>query len=113
MMFVDGLVRGSAEEKDAFDPLGLLTPGKIVRAPKMDDRTLFRYKPGYGGLPIRTALDWSESGGFLAATEMCNNNGNCRKFEAGVCPDQQGDPGGEGRPPRARHKPPAGARRAP
>ncbi|HZX97096.1 MAG TPA: FAD-linked oxidase C-terminal domain-containing protein [Myxococcales bacterium] len=86
MMFGERLVRAFEEVKDAFDPSGLLNPGKIVRAPRMDDRTLFRYKPGYGALPIATALDWSESGGFLAAAEMCNNNGHCRKFEAVMCP---------------------------
>jgi Fe-S oxidoreductase len=55
----------------------------------MDDRSLFRYQPGYSALPIATALDWSETGGFLAATEMCNNNGNCRKFDAVMCPSYQ------------------------
>jgi Fe-S oxidoreductase/FAD/FMN-containing dehydrogenase len=89
MMFGERLVRAFEAVKDAFDPRGLLNPGKIVRAPKMDDRTLFRYKPGYSGLKIQTTLDWSESGGFLAATEMCNNNGNCRKFEAVMCPSYQ------------------------
>jgi len=89
MMFGERVVRAFEQVKDIFDPGGLLNPGKIVRAPKMDDRTLFRYKPGYRALPIRTALDWSESGGFLAATEMCNNNGQCRKFEAVMCPSYQ------------------------
>src|SRR5262249_10291257 len=36
--------------------------------------------------PLRTALDWSGTGGFLAAAEMCHNNGNCRKFDAVMCP---------------------------
>ena len=40
-----------------------------------------------GQLPIETALDWSEWGGFAAAAEMCNNNGACRARDAGVmCP---------------------------
>src|SRR5438105_5093446 len=89
MMFGERLVRAFEAVKDAFDPGRLLNPGKIVRAPRMDDRTLFRYKPGYRALPIETALDWSGAGGFLAATEMCNNNGNCRKFEAVMCPSYQ------------------------
>ncbi|HEY6912080.1 MAG TPA: FAD-linked oxidase C-terminal domain-containing protein, partial [Myxococcales bacterium] len=89
MMFGPKLVRAFEEVKDAFDPRGLFNPGKIVRAPKMDDRTLFRYKPEYSALPVKTALDWSESGGFLAAAEMCNNNGQCRKFEAVMCPSYQ------------------------
>jgi Fe-S oxidoreductase/FAD/FMN-containing dehydrogenase len=89
MMFGERMVRAFESVKDAFDPEGLLNPGKIVRAPKMDDRSLFRYKPGYSGLKIQTALDWSESGGLLAATEMCNNNGSCRKFDAVMCPSYQ------------------------
>jgi FAD/FMN-containing dehydrogenase/Fe-S oxidoreductase len=88
-MFGERLVSAFAAVKDAFDPGSLFNPGKIVRAPRMDDRALFRYKPGYSALPIRTALDWSDAGGFLAATEMCNNNGNCRKFDAVMCPSYQ------------------------
>ncbi|MBV8335359.1 MAG: 4Fe-4S dicluster domain-containing protein, partial [Alphaproteobacteria bacterium] len=69
------------------DPAGLFNPGKIVRPPKMDDRSLFRFKPGYRQLPLDTVLDWSEWGGFAAAAEMCNNNGACRARDAGVmCP---------------------------
>ncbi len=81
------LARTLEEIKDLFDPRGLMNPGKIVRAPKMDDRTLFRFKPGYATQPLDTALDWSEWGGFAPAVEMCNNNGHCRKFDAGtMCP---------------------------
>ncbi|MCK5275815.1 MAG: 4Fe-4S dicluster domain-containing protein, partial [Alphaproteobacteria bacterium] len=65
----------------------LFNPGKIVRPSKMDDRSLFRYPPGYAPRPMETALDWSEWGGFPAAIEMCNNNGTCRKASPGVmCP---------------------------
>jgi len=86
-MFGSRMVRAFEEVKDAFDPQGLFNPGKIVRAPKMDDRSLFRFKPDYRPLPIDTALDWSEWGGFAAAAEMCNNNGACRARDAGVmCP---------------------------
>ncbi|HEV8645190.1 MAG TPA: FAD-linked oxidase C-terminal domain-containing protein, partial [Burkholderiales bacterium] len=73
--------------KDLFDPKGLMNPGKIVRPAKMDDRSLFRYKPGYRVERLDTALDWSDWGGFGPAVEMCNNNGHCRKFDAGtMCP---------------------------
>ena len=86
-MFGGRLARAFEEVKDAFDPQGLFNPGKIVRAPKMDDRSLFRFPPDYRQLPIETALDWSEWGGFAAAAEMCNNNGACRARDAGVmCP---------------------------
>ena len=48
-MFGPRLVRAFEEVKDAFDPNGLFNPGKIVRAPKFDDRALFRYGPDYRG----------------------------------------------------------------
>jgi FAD/FMN-containing dehydrogenase/Fe-S oxidoreductase len=94
------LMRALEEIKDLFDPRGLMNPGKIVRGTKQDDRSLFRFKPGYAAQQLDTALDWSEwnapdaaappdasSRGFIAAVEMCNNNGHCRKFDAGtMCP---------------------------
>ncbi len=88
------LVRALEEIKGLFDPKGLMNPGKIVRPSKQDDRRLHRFRPGYAVQPIETALDWSEwsvpgaaSRGFAAAVEMCNNNGHCRKFDAGtMCP---------------------------
>jgi FAD/FMN-containing dehydrogenase/Fe-S oxidoreductase len=83
----DRLAAALAEVKDLFDPDNRFNPGKIVRAPRMDDRTLFRYGPGYAPAAPRTALDWSAWGGLSAAVEMCNNNGHCRKFDAGtMCP---------------------------
>src|SRR4051794_6421058 len=86
-MFGPRIVRAFEEVKDTFDPAGLFDPGKIVRPPKMDDRSLFRFKPEYRQLPIETVLDWSEWDGFASATEMCNNNGACRKSDPGVmCP---------------------------
>jgi FAD/FMN-containing dehydrogenase/Fe-S oxidoreductase len=76
-----------AEIKSWLDPRGLMNPGKIVNPPRMDERSLFRFKPGYDTSPPTAALDWSEWGGFDKAVEMCNNNGHCRKFDAGtMCP---------------------------
>src|SRR5690349_6291312 len=85
-----------------------MNPGKIVDPPRMDDRTLFRYPPGHRTLPVATALDWyawnvqndpvaetvtapgtggDPANSFAKAAEMCNNNGHCRKFDAGtMCP---------------------------
>jgi FAD/FMN-containing dehydrogenase/Fe-S oxidoreductase len=86
-MFGADMVAAFKEVKRTLDPDGLLNPGKIVDPPKMDDRELFRFKPGYQAIPITTGLDWSEWGGFAGAVEMCNNNGACRKRDAGVmCP---------------------------
>jgi FAD/FMN-containing dehydrogenase/Fe-S oxidoreductase len=90
-MFGERLTRAFEEVKDAFDPKGLMNPGKIVRPPKFDDRRLFRYPPGYHAEPFRPVLDWSEypgaAGGIQGAVEMCNNTGACRKLEGGaMCP---------------------------
>jgi FAD/FMN-containing dehydrogenase/Fe-S oxidoreductase len=86
-MFGRRIIRAFEEVKDTFDPTGLFNPGKIVRPSKMDDRSLFRFKPGYRQLPLDSALDWSEWGSFASAVEMCNNNGACRKSDPGVmCP---------------------------
>lgn len=99
--------------KQEFDPQGLFNPGKIIDTPKMDDGRLFRFAPAdtprpYRRIPITPVLDWSAwnvqadpvtevttapgtggdvTGGFAKAVEMCNNNGHCRKFDAGtMCP---------------------------
>jgi FAD/FMN-containing dehydrogenase/Fe-S oxidoreductase len=91
-MFGSRIVRAFETVKDVFDPIGLLNPNRITRAPKMDDRTLFRYGPGYGPISGFTPkLDWSDHsgpmGGMLGAVEMCNNNGTCRGFDSDVmCP---------------------------
>jgi FAD/FMN-containing dehydrogenase/Fe-S oxidoreductase len=97
-----------AQIKQLFDPLDLLCPKRIVDPPRMDDTRLMRFAPSYQVIPLQTALDWSawdvqndpaterisEPGtgadparGFAKAVEMCNNNGHCRKFDAGtMCP---------------------------
>src|ERR1700710_2514522 len=90
-MFGSRIVADFREVKQRFDPDNTLNPGKIVDPPKMDDRSLFRYPPGYRVAELKTALDWSAypgaGGGFQGAVEMCNNNGACRKLEGGVmCP---------------------------
>jgi len=118
----DGLCRGEwvswqygprihqafAEIKTLFDPENRFSPNKMIHPPKMDDRSNFRFAPGYIVASTPTALDWSAwnvlrdpmtgvetapgtgvdaSGGLASAIEMCNNNGHCRKFDAGtMCP---------------------------
>ena len=94
--------------KREFDPRGLFNPGKLVDPPRMDDTRLMRFPPSYKVIPLQPALDWSgwdvqndpateqvtapgtggdPARGFAKAVEMCNNNGHCRKFDAGtMCP---------------------------
>ena len=90
-MFGPRIVADFREVKQRFDPDNVLNPGKIVGAPRMDERALFRYPPDYHVPELKTVLDWSAypgaGGGFQGAVEMCNNNGACRKLEGGVmCP---------------------------
>jgi len=86
-MFGERIVSAFRDVKAAFDPANLLNPGKIVDAPRMDDRTNFRYGSDYRHVPVATKLDWSEWGDFASAVEMCNNNGACRKAHGGaMCP---------------------------
>ncbi len=81
------LAAAFGEVKRAFDPGGFMNPGKIVAPPRMDDRALLRYRPGYAHRPFEPTLDWSRWGGLAGAAEMCNNNGACRKADPGaMCP---------------------------
>jgi FAD/FMN-containing dehydrogenase/Fe-S oxidoreductase len=99
----EGLARGEFSErlfgpvltdafwavKAAFDPHGLMNPGKVVGAGPMDDAATLRYGPDYALLfaPGETRFDWSADGGFAGAVEMCNGAGVCRKEGTGVmCP---------------------------
>jgi Fe-S oxidoreductase/FAD/FMN-containing dehydrogenase len=99
--------------KNHMDPHSRLSPSRMVSTPshpvpRMDDTGLMRFPPSYKVIPIQTALDWSAwnvqndpvteqttapgtggdaAQGFAKAVEMCNNNGHCRKFDAGtMCP---------------------------
>ncbi|WP_249978338.1 FAD-binding and (Fe-S)-binding domain-containing protein [Vreelandella olivaria] len=96
------------EIKQLFDPDNLFNPGKIVDTPKMDDERYFRFPTTYQRIPLTPVFDWSSwnvqrdpltgeqtlpgtagdtTHGLAMAVEMCNNNGHCRKFDAGtMCP---------------------------
>ncbi|HQS92550.1 FAD-linked oxidase C-terminal domain-containing protein [Polaromonas sp.] len=102
------ITQAFAQIKSYLDPLNLLSPQRIVNPPKMDDMQLMRFPPKYRVIQLKTALDWSAwnvqndpvteltsapgtggdtAQGFAKAVEMCNNNGHCRKFDAGtMCP---------------------------
>jgi FAD/FMN-containing dehydrogenase/Fe-S oxidoreductase len=111
--FGPALTQAFAAIKRELDPINLFSPQRIVDPPRMDDLSLLRHAPPgaphpYRVQPLDTVLDWSAwdvsndpitqrttapgSGGdpargFAKAAEMCNNNGHCRKFDAGtMCP---------------------------
>ena len=102
------LTQAFAQIKQQLDPANLLSPARMINPPKMDDTRLMRFPPSYRVVPLQPVLDWSAwnvqnnpvteattlpgSGGDPAQglakhVEMCNNNGHCRKFDAGtMCP---------------------------
>ena len=70
-MFGPRLVRAFEAVKDAFDPAGVLNPGKIVRAPPMDERRLLRYPPGYRALRARDRRSTGGPGAASSAPPRC------------------------------------------
>jgi FAD/FMN-containing dehydrogenase/Fe-S oxidoreductase len=90
--------------KTAADPKGILNPGKIVQGngsgalPKMDDN--LRYDDNYQPAGWQPIFDYSRQGslvnselvgeaGLIAAVEMCNGAGVCRKTGGVMCPSFQ------------------------
>jgi FAD/FMN-containing dehydrogenase/Fe-S oxidoreductase len=63
--------------KRAFDPRGILNPGKIIAAPPMD--TSLRIVPGEAEPDRETVFRFADTGGVLRAAEKCTGVGQCRK----------------------------------
>lgn len=84
-MFGSRLYGAFRQVKRAFDPKGLMNPGKIVDAPMMTEN--LRIGPHYRVEEPQTHFDFSSQGGFARAIEMCNGVGQCRKKLVGtMCP---------------------------
>ncbi len=84
-MFGPRIYRAFRAVKSAFDPQGIMNPGKIVDSPPMTND--LRYTPDYRPLQLRTSLGYSSEGSFASAVEMCNGQGACRKVTSGtMCP---------------------------
>ena len=84
-MFGPRLYNAFRDVKRAFDPEGIMNPGKIVDPPPMTEN--LRISPAYRTLDLKTVFGYSSEGGFAAAIEMCNGQGACRKVTGGtMCP---------------------------
>ena len=94
----DGIVRGVwtekmfgpqiyqmfREVKAAFDPQGIMNPGKIIDCPPMTEN--LRFGADYQARSLPTRLDFSLDTNFAGAVEMCNGMGACRKLDGSMCP---------------------------
>jgi hypothetical protein len=100
--------RGVRARSSSVRPGQPAEPPAIVNPPRMDDTRLMRFPPSYRVHPAAAGarlerLERAErpgdrthhapgtggdpAQGFAKAVEMCNNNGHCRKFDAGtMCP---------------------------
>ncbi len=84
-MFGPKLYDAFRKVKRAFDPEGIMNPGKIVDSPPMTEN--LRISPAYRSLEVTTGFAFAEQGGFSSAIEMCNGQGACRKVTSGtMCP---------------------------
>lgn len=81
-LFGKEIIEAFTKIKNAFDPLGLMNPHKIVnplplekdlrKAPKQDPATFFHF-----------------DGGLALTADLCNGNGACRKKTGVMCPSFQ------------------------
>lgn len=84
-MFGPQIYQALREIKNAFDPDGIMNPGKIIDPPPMTENLRFGTK--YNTINIDTYFDYSAQDGFNRAIEMCNGVGACRKTLTGtMCP---------------------------
>lgn len=73
--------------KEIWDPEYRFNPGKIVDPKPMESD--LRFSPEYRSPAVDTVFHWRDTGGFAAASELCNGAGVCRKLAASggtMCP---------------------------
>jgi FAD/FMN-containing dehydrogenase/Fe-S oxidoreductase len=84
-LFGPELYQAFQKLKAAFDPQGIMNPGKVVNAPPMTEN--LRYGETYQTIQLPTVFPYKREGGFARAVELCNGAGVCRKkLEGTMCP---------------------------
>ncbi|HLG84143.1 MAG TPA: FAD-binding and (Fe-S)-binding domain-containing protein [Bradyrhizobium sp.] len=87
IMFGDELVGAMREFRQIWNPDGLLNPGKVVDAYRVDEN--LRAGPGYKAVSVATRMTFrsQEGNGFQRAVERCVGMGKCRAAKGGtMCP---------------------------
>jgi FAD/FMN-containing dehydrogenase/Fe-S oxidoreductase len=93
-LFGHELMQAFRETKYAFDPKGILNPGKVI--PAEDGfggsgslTSHLRYGPDYKTFEPETIMAHRREGGFVAAIEACTGVGVCRQERGLMCPSYQ------------------------
>lgn len=82
--FGDELYQALVEVKKAFDPDGIMNPGKIIDAQPPTEN--LRISPAYQVSYPPTYYRFEDEGGFDRAIELCTGVGQCRKNNGIMCP---------------------------
>jgi len=90
-LFGPELFAAFRELKEAFDPNGILNPGKVVPDPARGSRldSQLRFGSAYRTSAPATTFAFRKEGGFAKAIEACTGVGICRKAEGVMCPSFQ------------------------
>ncbi len=86
--FGSRLERAFREVKEAFDPRGILNPGKLGDPPPLSQYTR-HLRPHLYPQPFQKVLAFRDSGGFESHLSSCNGAGSCVKpleSGGGMCP---------------------------
>ena len=83
----DELIEAMRMLKRSADPNNLFNPNKLFDAPKMDSH--LRHSKDAIVQTWTPSLDFSRSGNFVNAIELCNGQGLCRKDTGVMCPSFQ------------------------
>lgn len=84
-MFGPEIIKAFTQVKNAFDPNGIMNPGKIVNSEPISNN--LRAMPLQSTLYPETPISFASEGNINSAIEMCNGQGECRKITSGtMCP---------------------------
>ncbi|MEZ4906474.1 MAG: FAD-linked oxidase C-terminal domain-containing protein [Saprospiraceae bacterium] len=85
LVFGEKIYEDFRKIKSAFDPFGLMNPGKIVDAYPLTEN--LRYGKDYEEIEVDTVYHYRKEEGFSTLANMCNGVGVCHRVSGGtMCP---------------------------